>query len=234
MRKSCQNCRNLPVIHLDDLKSARKILRVTLQNYIHMKKRLISKSEFSKFVLTYYSIFLIILGISGKYLDGYNDNLSNYTSILLSIVLLAYSIVNGNSEYEIRIYKLEKTINDLKLLSRKKEISEAEFVKSYDIVVNATEMREDIDFINTVKSMYRKKEENIFKFIFGLKVKNENEDLKRYRADINIFSYFINVIFLYGIRLIILGIPIVLLLWILSTGDNTPQHYKIIIKYLEA
>ncbi|MCJ8342914.1 MAG: SLATT domain-containing protein [Cetobacterium sp.] len=232
MSRKCTNCQNLPIVYPEEnkLDALRKILKITLQNYINMKKRLIGKNEFSKFVLTYYSIFLIVLGISGKYLEKYNENLSNYTGILLSVILLAYSIVNSNSNYEIRIYKLEKAINELKTLARKRNVEEEEFTNCYDRIVNSTEMRDDIDFYNTVRSIYSKKGEAWYKFYFNWKVKEGNEDLLRYRSDLNLLSYCINFILLYGTRAIIIGAPIILLWWILSNGENPPYLYLYILQ----
>lgn len=197
-----------------DFQKLKAICEITLENYVYMKKRIEFKDSFSKFVLTYYSIFLIILGITGNYFESFDKKLGEYTGILFSIVLLAYSLINSSAKYEIRILQIEKAINELKTLKRDNEISENEFKKKYDIIVNNTEMRSDRDFYRTVKSMYRKKGENLSTFYFDLKVKNTNEELKKYRGDLD-GSYQIILNFCEKIVIFItITIPLVLLIFI--------------------
>ena len=81
-----------------DKEKWKKIMDTTQSNYANMIKRLTRKSKFSNFILIYYSIFLIITTLTCKYFsDYYNVILSEYFSIILSIVVLAYS--NGFALY---------------------------------------------------------------------------------------------------------------------------------------
>lgn len=204
-------------LHLDlELKRIQKICEITTENYINMKKRLCCKDKFSKFILTYYSIFLIILGVSGNYIKPYDKNLSDYTGVLLSIVLLAYSLINSSSSYEIRIYKLEKTINELRELRRKNNLTSKEFAKEYDLIIINTEMREDRDFYMTIKSLYKKRGERKSTFIFDGNTNQKNENLKKYRGQINIFHNFLQNSFENIKKLMILLLPLWLMLKIIK------------------
>ena len=120
-----------------------------MKNCIHTKKRLINNDLFSKFILNYYSLFLIVLAITISYFKK-DGNLSNYFSIIISIILLIFSIINSNSKYEIRIEKLNDSINKLKSLKRSEKTSSS-FWEKYQQIVDNTEMRTDTDFYYTVK-----------------------------------------------------------------------------------
>ncbi|MGL5902924.1 MAG: SLATT domain-containing protein [Cetobacterium sp.] len=197
-----------------DISRFRDICSITLENYIYMKKRLEFKDNFSKFILTYYSIFLIILGITGNYFKTFDKNLGDYVSILFSVVLLAYSLINSNAKYEVRIFNIEKSINLLKSLKRDEVVTLDKFKEKYDNIVNNTEMRSDRDFYNTVRSIYRKKNEGIAKFTFDLDVRDENKDIKKYRSDLNVFYHLLFNLFERVLIVIIVIAPVILLVFI--------------------
>ena len=110
-----------------------KICSITLSNYVNMEKRLSYKQKFSDFILVYYSIFLIINTLSVKYFPTLFDNaISEYLGVIISIVLLAYSLINSNARYSKRIDDIIKAINKLKTIKR--EITNEnikEFKKKY-------------------------------------------------------------------------------------------------------
>ena len=96
-----------------------KICSITLSNYVNMEKRLSYKQKFSDFILVYYSIFLIINTLSVKYFPTLFDNaISEYLGVIISIVLLAYSLINSNARYSKRIDDIIKAINKLKTIKR--------------------------------------------------------------------------------------------------------------------
>ncbi len=138
-----------------DKEKWKKIMDTTQSNYANMIKRLTRKSKFSNFILIYYSIFLIITTLTCKYFsDYYNVILSEYFSIILSIVVLAYSIINSNANYSVRIHILENSLNELKNLKRELDQADLqECVCKYNNMTDKTERREDIDFFNTVRSL---------------------------------------------------------------------------------
>ncbi len=206
-----------------DILKYRNICSITLENYIYMKKRLEFKDNFSKFVLTYYSIFLIILGITGTYIKTFDKNLGEYVGILFSVVLLAYSLINSNAKYEVRIFNIEKSINTLKTLKRNEEISLENFKEEYDRVVNNTEMRSDRDFYKTIKSLYRKKGEGLLVFIYNLDVKEVNGDIKKHRADLNVSYHMLFNLFERFLILLITICPIILLIYISFYSNVTTK-----------
>ena len=86
----------------------RKIINTTQSNYANMIKRLSRKQKISNLVLIYYSIFLIVNTLTGKYFPQYfNTELSEYFGIILSVVMLAYSLINNSSNYAVRISDVE-------------------------------------------------------------------------------------------------------------------------------
>ena len=80
------------------------IMETTQCNYSNMMKRLSRKKKFSEFVVVFYSISLIVYPLTGEFFPCWFDaKLSNYFGIILSIVTLAYSLVNGSAKYAERI-----------------------------------------------------------------------------------------------------------------------------------
>ena len=160
----------------------KKIMDTTQSNYANMIKRLTRKSKFSNFILIYYSIFLIITTLTCKYFsDYYNVTLSEYFSIILSIVVLAYSIINNNANYSVRIHNLENSLNELKNLKR--ELDQADLKKcvdKYNDITDKTERREDIDFFKTVRSLAKLYDVNIL----TKKVKKGCKDIDREKVDV--------------------------------------------------
>lgn len=149
-----------------DLEKCRKICEITLTNYINMKKRLSLREKNSNFILIYYSAYIIIASLTPKYFENYNTELNEYFNIVISLILLVFSLINGNARYGERIMKLENSINKLKTLKRKpnEELKSdgdgdcyknetAKFMNIYNGVVDSTEMRSDRDFYLTAKKM---------------------------------------------------------------------------------
>lgn len=129
------------------------IMNTTQMNYANMMKRLDWKARFSNFVVIYYSIALIIYSLTSKYYPGsYNVKLSEYFSIILSVIILAYSIINSNAKYNERSRNAEFVLNSVKSLKRELTDANREVIKSkYDEVVNKAEYRSDVDFFRTLK-----------------------------------------------------------------------------------
>lgn len=193
----------------------KKIMDTTQSNYANMVKRLTRKSKFSNFILIYYSIFLIVTTLTIKYFNGYyNPVLSEYFSIILSVVILAYSLINNNANYGIRIYNIENSLNDLKNLKRKLDQgSLEECVEKYNDITDKTERREDIDFFHTIRSLA--KLYNISIFTKKPKKRSDGEiDREKvkvvtdYLADINVFIEISKMILEYAWYLIVILIPV--------------------------
>ncbi len=130
----------------------RQIFSTTLNNYIFMEKRLSNNKKLSELVLTYYSVFLLINSLTPIFFDWYSTHLSNYFGIILSIVLLAYSLINSNANYTKRIDAITQAINQIKTIKRELTDDNIDQVKKeYNNIVDSVEFRGDIDFFRTVK-----------------------------------------------------------------------------------
>ena len=110
------------------------IMNTTQSNYSNMLKRLQIRKSFSNFVITYYSITLIVYTLTAEFFpDKFNTELSNYFNIILSIVVLTYSLIITNAKYSERIQAAERILNEVK--AKKRELIEgnvAEKRKEYE------------------------------------------------------------------------------------------------------
>lgn len=130
-----------------------RIIDNTQSNYANQLKRLTSANKRANFILIYYSVALIVYSLSVKYFPKIlNENVTSYANIILSIIVLIYSIVNGNSRYSERISSVQVGLNRMKTLKRElgteKDLSEIR--KEYDEIVNKIEVRDDVDFFFTI------------------------------------------------------------------------------------
>lgn len=129
------------------------IMDTTQCNQANMLKRLDKKSKFGNFVMVYYSIALIVYALTAIYFPNYYDEtLSGYFSIIISVVILAFSIINGNSKYSERIRATESTLNAIKALKRELTDSNIETKNAeYNKIIDTMEYRAEVDFFNTLK-----------------------------------------------------------------------------------
>ena len=130
-------------------------LETTLSNYINMRNRIYRQQSFSELILIYYSFMLILNSLTLKYFI-YNSELSSYFGIALSILILTYSLINNASGYAVRVYDIDRAILKLRKL-RRGDPRDIEKIKNvyYEIMDNC-EMREDIDFFETLCKRCRK------------------------------------------------------------------------------
>ena len=141
-----------PVHEYDENKFYR-IINNTQSNYANQLRRLTRNSKRSSYIIIYYSVSLIIYSLSIKFFPAiFNSNVTSFAGIVLSIVVLVYSIINGNSRYSERISSVQSGLNKMKSLKRAlgKEGNFEEVKAEYENTVNNIEVREDIDFYYTV------------------------------------------------------------------------------------
>lgn len=92
-----------------------RIMDVTQSNYANMMKRLQGRKSFSNFVVTYYSIALIVYSLTAEFFpENFDVKLSSYFNIILSVVVLTYSLIISNSNYTERIHAAERVLNEVK------------------------------------------------------------------------------------------------------------------------
>lgn len=198
-----------------------RICEITLCNYINMEKRLSYRQKISEIVLIYYSIFLIIYSITPNYFPIYNSTLAQYFSVVFSIVLLAFSLVNGNAHYVRRISKVTDSINSLKTLKR--EIPKGdlkEFREKYNEITDSTELRSDIDFFRTVKKLCKEYGVKWYCNVDRIVLTNEYDytigKLKSYLIDINPHMTQFKIILMYFMDFFLILLPILsfILCWV--------------------
>lgn len=181
----------------------KKIMDTTQSNYANMIKRLDRRNKVSNYVLIYYSIFLIAITLTGKYFPKYFSTiLGEYFGILLSIIMLAYSLVNNSANYSVRISKIEEALNKLKTIKREINNENIDTYKEkYYAITDTTERREDVDFFVTVKHLC--KEYNMSVLTKKIKDKNhigfdeQEKVVNDYVSEINIYLEESKIIFEY-------------------------------------
>lgn len=96
-----------------------RIMDRTQSNYANQLKRLSRNKKRADFILIYYSLAIIIYALSVKfYPTVFDENWTSYSSMILSIIVLIYSIVNSRSEYSGRITSIQNALNEVKRLKR--------------------------------------------------------------------------------------------------------------------
>ncbi|WP_096635835.1 SLATT domain-containing protein [Clostridium cochlearium] len=213
-----------------DKRKWKKIMDITQNNYANILKRLTRKSKVSNNVLISYSIFLIMCSLTSKYFPSrFNVNLAEYFNIVLSVIILVYSLINNNANYNIRIVNMEKSLNDIKDIKRKlNEESLEECIEKYNKITSQTERREDVDFFITVKNLCKKHNINWFtkrekkNKIYSIKEelscneeinkknKREIEAINNYLCEINVIHEEIKLILEYFWYLILILIPFII------------------------
>lgn len=142
------------------------IMETTQCNYSNMMKRLSRKKKFSEFVVVFYSISLLVYPLTSEFFPScFDAKLSNYYGIILSIVTLAYSLINGSAKYAERIEGAEKVLNSVKTLKR--SLTDDNFVdvkQDYEKLMEKAEYRDDVDFFRTVKQKCNELEIKWYKY----------------------------------------------------------------------
>lgn len=156
------------------------IMNTTQCNYSNMLKRLQGKKTFSNFVITYYSICLIVYSLTAEfYPEKFDTKLSSYFNIILSIVVLTYSLIVGNAKYSERLQSTERVLNDIK--AKKREITDdnaKEKREEYDIIMQKAETRSEIDFFRTLKQKCKGKGIRWYCYKNDLKKDDDDESKK--------------------------------------------------------
>ncbi len=96
-----------------------RIMDRTQSNYANQLKRISKDAKRSDFILIYYSMALIVYALSAEFYPGLFDSTwTSYSSIILSTIVLIYSIVNSKAGYPERISKIQTALNEVKRLKR--------------------------------------------------------------------------------------------------------------------
>lgn len=199
------------------------IMETTQCNYSNMMKRLLRKKKFSEFVLVFYSISLIVYPLTSEFFScSFDAKLSNYFGIILSIVTLAYSLINGSAKYAERIDGAEKVLNSVKTLKRNLTDDNLEKIKAdYEKLMEKAEYRDDVDFFRTVKQKCNELGIKWCKYKSDIKDKEskcnqktenngEYKKLNNYLSEISPFIQQCKIIFEFVWYALVFAIPIAL------------------------
>lgn len=185
------------------------ICNTTLQNYINMEKRLNYRKKYSNIIVPYYSISLIVSSLTPKFFSSYCSNLSEYFNIVLSVIILTYSLIVANANYGQRIDKVTHSVNQLKTLKRTISNDLEDFKKKYYEITDNTEFRSDTDFFNTVKQLCRQNNISWYSKIKDISPDSEIKvNLISYLCEANRFANEIKILSLFFIDALVAIIPI--------------------------
>ena len=169
------------IIDYNDKNKMYDIMNTTQSNYSNMLKRLQQKKSFSNFVITYYSIALIVYSLTAVFFpEVVDEKLSSYFNIILSIVVLTYSLIITNAKYSERIQAAERIMNEVK--ARKRELTDdnvAEKRREYEEVISKAEYRSEVDFFRTLKQKCKKNNIRLCHYRQDLGEMTDREEAKK-------------------------------------------------------
>jgi len=113
-----------------------RIMDRAQSNFANQLKRLSKDSKRADNILIYYSISLIVFSlVTTFYPQLFNTKWLIFSSIILSVIVLIYSIINSKASYPERIAKIKVALDTVKSLKR--EVGglpkDAEFKKSREV-----------------------------------------------------------------------------------------------------
>lgn len=190
------------------------IMNTTQSNYSNMLKRLQGKKIFSNYVITYYSICLIVYSLTAEfYPQKFDTKLSSYFNIILSVVVLTYSLIVSNAKYSERIQSAERVLNEVK--AKKREITDSnvqEKREEYDKIMLKAEYRSELDFFKTLKQNCREKDVRWYCYKKDLANRTDDELIKlnNYLSENFPLTQQLKIILLYFFDFIIIIAPVVL------------------------
>lgn len=209
-----------------------RIMDVTQSNYANMMKRLQGRKSFSNFVVTYYSIALIVYSLTAEFFPEYFDvKLSSYFNIILSVVVLTYSLIISNSNYTERIHAAERVLNEVK--SKKRELNEEnvqEKKREYDEIMSGAEYRAEVDFFKTIKQMCKENNVKWYWYKSDIKKLRENgnkevaEKLNNYLSENFPMSQQMKIVVSYLRDTIIVIIPLLLFVLCFAVKWNLKEN----------
>ncbi len=182
----------------------KNVMEKTLLNYSNMLKRMGRESTYLNFTLVYYSIYMIGISLYLKFFPNtINENIVSFTSIIASIVILVLSIIINSMKYETRKYRITDGLNKIKSYKRNiSGASEEQFEKikeEYYKVTDTCEIRLDIDYYRTLKTLERSGDSGTWL------------DIYRQKKEISVAYENIKLIVKYLIAIISLILPIALI-----------------------
>lgn len=94
-------------------------MEVTQANYANQLRRLSKDGKRADFILIYYSLAIFVYTLSGIIYPGLiNEDWASYAGLILSVIVLVYSIINSKAGYPERIAKIQNALNAVKRIRR--------------------------------------------------------------------------------------------------------------------
>ena len=208
-------------------------------NLANQYKRLSKNDKRASSIVVYYSIVLIVYSLSVHFYPRWFDSTwINYCNIIISIIVLVYSIINSKADYANRASRAAESLKSVKALKRRlgmlrsmrdetqeaKETWESAFkeiIDSYTALSSSVEVRDDLDFYYTIRSLCKKYGISAFRNAKPVNPNNptaqsNNEaiaELRGYIAENVPIMQWIHVAFLRVWHLMLYLAPILIFLW---------------------
>ena len=213
-----------------------RIMDTAQLNYANQYKRLSKNDKRASYIVVYYSIVLIVYALSVHYYsDWFDSTWINYCNIIISIIVLVYSIINSKADYTNRASKASYSLNKVKGLKRrlgnlktkphetaeeKREWQETAnaIIEEYNTLSSSAEVRDDLDFYYTILSLCKKYRISAFRRAKAECSKHDPnreaiEELKGYIAENAPIMQMLHVAFLKAWHLMLYLAPILIFLW---------------------
>lgn len=138
--------------------------------YEQMIFRLNRKSKQANFFLIYYSVMLIIYSLTDLvYKEAVNSRNLSFANILISIVMLAFSLQNKHANYQHRIEKIyyaKKQVDIMKIVADS-HFSDPDFEQKYIEIISDVELETEEDKLRANRGLRSDKIRDFFLDNFG-------------------------------------------------------------------
>lgn len=156
--------------HENLLESLKRDIAFTSGNYGQMHDRLILRDWASRIAIVYYSLVTIIYAVLSLCFTVSNEGLLDFVSICVSLITLVASLMISFARYSERAPKVMQALDRIKRI--KKELAKYSFadlckndyalydsfVEKYHATVDEVELRSEIDYYRTCKTLKNKTE----------------------------------------------------------------------------
>lgn len=203
-----------------------KEVDIMCMHYSNLLKRINVRKKFSDFIMVYYSVVLIIYSISNiSYEEYFDGKLLTYMSLIISILLLVYSLINSSENFSKRVRDAEYTERNLRKLKRELINSEVKDIENYKNEFNKfmliSEKIEDIDIFRTLKQQAKLNGIDIWRCNKGAYGKNESNidnnsdkyfDFWTIKCNINIYLQLAKIFMEYFLYAVLVIAPIIIII----------------------
>lgn len=138
--------------------------------YEKMIFRLNRESMQANRILICYSIMLIVYSLTDLvFKEAVNSRVLSYANILISVVMLAFSLQNKHANYQKRIekiYYVKKQVDSMKI-APEAHLSDSDFEKKYIEIISDVELETEEDKLRAIRGLKSDKIRDFFLDYFG-------------------------------------------------------------------